>query len=358
MKNKFYSIACLAVERKLKHKSFQLISTPQIGSSGSEVYIFKNIRTNKLLSAKCAQSPRVPFILEKKRKRKLDKYLNAYLPKNVDVYQVGTVQVMLSSTTGTNTLDQLIKQYLNRYSFEVWKDVLDKIYKLWKESAKTGFVTYKNPRNHNLRCIRVYEGIYNLKLSGIKVSDYFFKPLIINGEEYPSFAEMLKEAENISLPSFHVLCHGDPQPSNIVAGDKNWYFVDWEWSGEFQDWRTMFSHLFGWWSCNYFIHKSETRVKIQEGKLALSYNTVFPENILKFQQETLPLFYKMTTSEKVTNDLSDVNRFLITLYLGEARWRKEEDIIPLIGSAARITSKLINNRIGLKNMNSIPTKYD
>ncbi len=336
----YQQIANASIKEFLRHSSFELVKTPPNGSSGSEVYIFRDQKTLSMHAVKCAKNPRVTFREEKERKEKLEQYLGHYLPGHVEVSYVNDTDVLISSARGVYTLQQIIETKPTLNSFAIWESVLGQVYATWKHSAYSGFDVERNPRHHQKRCMRVLNGLGELKISNISFADYMNKPMLVNGVRHQSLFNIMRKIAAVHSPEFSVACHGDPQPSNIVVGHNSWYFVDWEWSGKQHDWRIMYSHLYGWWQSRFNKNLMRPEIKIEKGLISLQYKTEIPQSIRKYQQATKALFYKMTNVRRVQDDFDDLNRFLALLYLGEARWRTRDAVIPLLGAAIELVSQL------------------
>jgi thiamine kinase-like enzyme len=158
-------------------------------------------------------------------------------------------EVMISECVGVQTLHHLIinSSLPHDRLLVVWKDVVETLVHVWKTSQHK-FQEALCPRFFPDRIRRIREGLYSTVVGDVRLSECWNMPIIINNKEYLSVSESLDKINQVGKPTMGVVCHGDPQPSNIIVGDDDsWYCVDWEWSGPHHDWRMMLAHLFGWW---------------------------------------------------------------------------------------------------------------
>lgn len=142
-----------------------------------------------------------------------------------------------------------------------------------------------------------------------------------------------------------VVCHGDPQPSNIVVGNSDeWYCVDWEWAGSNQDWRMMLSHLHGWWSTRCLALVAEPSAGVSGGCLKITYDAFLPAHLRPYQGIAMQAALAMSDGNLCEEDIRDINRFLAALYFGELRflglWGREAFASAILGQAVITINQL------------------
>lgn len=314
-----------------------LISFP--GSSGARVSIFQHSRTNSLYAVKCVKSSRVSLVDEIARREILTPYLRDHLPRVLWCQIVDGFEVMISECTGVHTLHHLIinSSVPHNRLLAVWQDVVETLVRMWKISQHQ-FQEALCPRFFPARLQRIKEGLRSVVVGDVQLSESWDMPVIINGNEYSSVSESLEKIARVGKPTVGVVCHGDPQPSNIIVGDDgSWYCVDWEWAGPHQDWRMMLTHLFGWWSTRCLVLTSEPVVRVFAKWLEVEYNAFIPTHLQPYQDTAMSAASMMSNGFPNGETVRDINRFLAALYFGELRflglWGREEFASSMLAQA-------------------------
>lgn len=316
------------------------ISSP--GSSPSKVYMFKD-ENNKMYAVKICNIniSRVSLYNEVKNAELLKPYLKTHLPKIIYIGKYKDFEIMISECFG---IDNFFTSYsLNKkpiqFYLKIWSKVLLEIINTWRNSKSYDYDPNLNPRNNNNRIKRIEKGVLNVEYNGYSINSIKHLKVEINGIEYFSLEDTFNEIKKIKNPDFGVVCHGDPQPSNIIISenDDNWYLVDWEWSGKNHDYRLMFSHLYGWWGTRLLSLKKFSTFEVLDGKLIINYEVSKNDEINEFQNmswEILKNHFDLDAS-----DIDDINRFLSLLYLGDVRflniWGRLDYFPVLIGEAIK-----------------------
>ena len=342
----FYIINKLLKKIVGKDCNFFYVSSP--GSSPSKVYMFKDTNNNMYAVKICKKNlSRVSLFQEEKNIEYLVPYLNNHLSKIIYTSKIDDLEIMVSECYGVDNLYTslaLNKKPLNYY-YKIWNNVTQEIIKMWSLSKDSNYEPQKNPRNNTKRIKRIETNLYKIKYNNYLIKDLINLQTIINGVEYQSIAQTIKEIKKINNPEFGVTCHGDPQPSNIVVNDEKWYLVDWEWSGKNHDYRLMFSHLFGWWATRMTKLKNSPYFNVIDDKLIINYKIEKNKIIDKFQKIASNNIRKNFDLGK--KDIDDINRFLSLLYLGDIRflniWEKNEFLPVLIGEAIKTINYIKNN---------------
>ena len=297
-----------------------LISFP--GSSSARVSIFRHSRTNSLYAVKCVKNSRISLVDEIARKEILTPYLWDHLPKILWCQIVDGFEVMISECKGLHTLHHLIINSDVPHSrlLAVWKDVVETLVRTWKTSQHP-FQEALCPRFFPSRVQRIKEGLRSTMIGNIQLSECWDLPVIINGNEYPSVSESLNKVTQVGKPEMGVVCHGDPQPSNIVVGEGSaWYCVDWEWAGPHQDWRMMLTHLYGWWSTRCLVLISDLAVRMSRWRIEMEYEAFIPSHLQPYQDIAMSAALMMSGGLPNEETVRDINRFLAALYFGELRF--------------------------------------
>lgn len=335
---------------------FMCVSGP--GSSPSKIYMFKDNKNHIFAVKLCEKNlSRVSLLKEAKNYKILLPYIKEHLPKIIYTGIVDNYEIMISKSNGVDSLyssmisnKKTIESYLG-----LWKEFLLSITNMWSSTIDYNYQTEKNPRNNKNRIKRIKKGVYEVLFSIFKNDNYIYYPVVVNGIEYISLFDTFKIISEVDMPNFGIICHGDPQPSNIViTKDEDWYLVDWEWSGKNHDFRMMFSHLFGWWPTRMISLKKVHDMIIKDKKIFINYDIMCDNEIKLFQNEAyMHVNNVFNINEK---DSDDINRFLSLLYLGDIRflniWEKYDYLPLLFGEAIKTANYVIN-----KNINSINTAF-
>ena len=331
----------------------ELVIVSDPGSSGARVFIIRHPSSHHAYAVKCVRNGRISLADEIAKREIIEPLLLDHLPKILSIQQLGEYEVMISECRGEQTLHSLIVNSLMPQSrlTKLWREIVTTLIGTWKQTKHYPFMGELCPRYHKARCQRITEGVYALTVNGIRIADCASMPVIVNGEEYPSIRQTLPQIEAVGSPKFGVTCHGDPQPSNVVV-DKDcfWSLVDWEWSGRHQDWRTMVSHLYGWWPTRCSVLMMEPQLRVRQGKIYIDYSLLLPPHMAEYQDEAVRAYQEM--SEDVGRsfaDATDINRYLATLYFGELRflhfWNRECYLIPILAEAIKVSSSLMGRHV-------------
>ena len=342
--SEFVRVATKAMRMMLREQDdpeIVLISFP--GSSGARVSIFRHSRTGSLYAVKCVKSSRVSLVNEIARREILTPYLRDHLPRVLWCQIVDGFEVMSSECTGVHTLHHLIinSNAPHNRLLAVWKDVVETLAHTWKTSQHQ-FQEVLCPRFFPARVQRIKEGLRSAVVGDIQLSECWDLPVIINGNEYPSVSESLKKVAQVGKPTMGVVCHGDPQPSNIVVGDGGaWYCVDWEWAGPHQDWRMMLAHLYCWWSTRCLVLALDPTVRLSGKRIEMEHEAFIPAHLQPYQDIAMSAALMMSNGFPNQETVCDINRFLAALYFGEMRFLRlwgREAFAPTMFAQAVITA--------------------
>lgn len=329
----------------------ELVIVSDPGSSGARVFIIRHPHSDRTYAVKCVKNGRVSLAEEVARREVIKPFFLDHLPEVLLIQHFGGYEVMISECRGEQTLHSLIINSLmpQNQLRRIWHEVASTLIGTWQQTKYYPFMDMLCPRYHKARCQRITDGVRSLVVDGIRISDCISMPTIINGEEYPSIKESLLQIEPISSPAFGVTCHGDPQPSNIVVNQNCfWSLVDWEWSGKHHDWRTMVSHLYGWWPIRCLVLLTEPKIGISQGRLHINYSLMLPAHIAEYQQEAISAYQAMSEDGKHSlSDATDINRYLATLYFGELRflhfWSRQCYLVPFLAEAIKTGAHLMGH---------------
>ena len=329
----------------------ELVIVSDPGSSGARVFLVRHSHNNRTYAVKCVRSSRVSLMEETARRKIIEPFLSDHLNRILSIQHIGEYEVMISECKGKHSLHSLIINSLMPQSQlkGIWQEVVKTLIEMWKQTRHYPFMDKLCPRYHKTRSQRITDGVYALKMDGIKISDCASMPTIINGEEFPSIQETLPQMASVTSPKFGITCHGDPQPSNVVVGqDHDWSLVDWEWSGKHHDWRAMISHFYGWWPTRCITLLSVPQVKIDRGRLCIDYSLFLPPHLAKYQREAVSAYRNMSESVDCSSiDVTDINRYLATLYFGELRflrlWNRESYLAPFLAEAIKISTYIMGS---------------
>lgn len=335
----------VSVSTKAMNLLFENMSTPELilislpGSSGARVSIFKSSDSTSLYAVKCARDTRISLSDEVAKREILTKFIPGHLPRVLWVGRIEEFETIISECNGIHTLHNLIVSgdLPHDQLLSIWKDVVDAIVGIWSNSKTYPFDRSLCPRNFSQRIDRIASGLYGKSIFGVELSKIWNKDVYVNGKVYPSIADTLKSISSIGDPAFGVICHGDPQPSNIIVGseDASWYCVDWEWSGPNHDWRMMASHLYGWWFTRSIVLKEKPTIHVAKEGVHLNYQAFLPDHLRGYPKNTLKILERSFGDNLNENARQDINRYLSALYLGDLRflgiWNREIFAIPLLG---------------------------
>lgn len=329
--------------------NFICVSNP--GSSPSKVYMFKDNENHIFAVKLCNKNlSRVSLLKEAMNYEILVPYMEEHLPKIIYTGIIDNFEIMISESRGIDSLysSMISNKKPTEYYLELWKKVLFSITDMWKKTKEHNYQSEKNPRNNVERIKRIKNGVHEALFNIFKNEDYINYPIVVNGIEYISLDTAFKIISEVGTPKFGVTCHGDPQPSNVVITDnKDWYLVDWEWSGKNHDFRIMFSHLFGWWPTRMVRLKEIPGILIKNKKIFINYCVSNYNEISLFQME---VYKRISDVLNISiNDFNDINRFLSLLYLGDIRflkiWEKYDYLPMLLGEAIKTANYVVNKDI-------------
>ena len=323
------------------------VSSP--GSSPSKVYMFKDKNDNMYAVKVCdVRFSRVSLFKEVDNMKHLLPFLKEHLPKIIYIGKIKNYEIMVTQCFGIDNFynsiisaKKPIKIYLN-----IWENILFELMSMWKNSINVKYSADKNPRNNVQRFLRIKTGVLGTTYNGYNINSIKNMVIQINGIEYISLEDTFNEINKIKTPDFGITCHGDPQPSNIIVSDANWYFVDWEWSGENHDLRQMFSHIYGWWATRMINQKDIPTFEVKNNKLIINYKLYKNDIVDCFQiisKNMLNSFFDLKE-----DDVDDINRFLSLLYLGDIRflniWERQYYLPILIGEAVKTICFIQNKK--------------
>lgn len=316
------------------------------GSSGARVSIFRHSHTGSLYAVKCAREPRISLMDEVGRREALKPYLQEHLPQILWCQMVDGFEVMISECSGIHTLHYFIVNSDIPHSrlLAIWQDVTQKFVHMWKESQHQ-FQESLCPRFFPARLERIKTGVQSLMVDNIRLHEYWEAPIIVNDNEHLSLARSFETIARVGKPTIGVVCHGDPQPSNIVVGrNDGWYCIDWEWTGSNQDWRMMISHFYGWWATRCLVLPSEPTIRVIRNRLEIEYNAFIPTHLHSYQDITLSMVSTMSNGYPSEEIVKDINKYLAALYFGELRflnlWGRKAFTTSMIAQAVITASEL------------------
>lgn len=346
-------LVAMSVVQKLSGENVtpELVHMSDSGSSGARVYVLRHPLTNHSYAVKCVKSSRVSLFDEVARYGVLQSYFDKHLPKILLVDNVGDYEVLVSEAHGTQTLHNLIQHSTLPQSVmvSIWNDVLEQLSSnVWIASKHTPYEPSLSPRHFISRYNRVTASLKSLHVGGVPLSEHFEKPIILNGVKYPPLRGLLEDVLGVGNPAFGVVCHGDPQPSNIIVSDdiQNWCMVDWEWCGRHHDWRAMFSHLYGWWPSRFQMLNMPAELTVTDRGIVINYSDAIESRIVEFQNQTRKVFSNMSEDPKA--DAKDINKYLSVLYFGETRFVKywnREHFLPAILAEAVKTANTVSTGV-------------
>lgn len=337
--------------------NLRLVGVSEPGTSGAQVLLIRKTDSTKVYAVKCIRYGRVTLAEEVSRHEIIRPFFKDHLPNILWIGQVDEHEVMVSECRGEHTLHAMVVNSLMPHDRlrAIWEEIVVYLTEVWRTTEYRPFMEELCPRYHQARCQRIREGILGLTLYGVELRNCLSLPLIINGEEYPSIGEAYAEIEAVGQPQFGVTCHGDPQPSNVVvdmAG--SWSFVDWEWSGKHHDWRTMISHIHGWWPMRCEALLEEPKAAVYGGRLHLDYRLTLPAHLVSYQEAAQNAFFSICEDvSAVSKDVNDINRYLATLYFGEMRFLEMQSRgyygVPVLAEAVKTATAVSQSRIGTSN---------
>lgn len=337
--------------------SLRLVGVSELGTSGAHVFLIRRMDSAQTYAVKCVRGGRITLAEEISHHQIIQPFFGDHLPNVLWLGQIDGHEVMVSECRGGHTLHSMIMHSLlpqNRLR-AIWEEIVTHLTKVWGVTRHSPFMMELCPRYHPARCQRVKDGVLELTLSGVEIRNCLSLPLVINGKEYPSITEAFAEIEAVGRPQFGVTCHGDPQPSNVVVEMTGfWSLVDWEWSGRHHDWRTMVSHLYGWWPMRYAVLLDEPNVVVRSGKLHIDYQFVLPAHIASYQEAARRAYLSMCEDVGMDpEDVFDINRYLATLYFGETRFLQLQSRgcygAPMLAEAVKTASAVLRKRIDSAN---------
>jgi thiamine kinase-like enzyme len=340
------------------HGEHEILSVFESGSSGSLVSCVSIDGISKVIKI-ASKNARVKLAEEKARNLLLRDYISSeHLPSVNFIISYKEYEIMVTDFIGSHTLHGLImNQSTNEKKLvDIWSDFIRILSTMWTKSANE----YNNssrisPRNFEQRFQRIKDSVKMMKINDTSLSSMYKREIKINEVYYPSIYEAFRNIFDIDPPQYKVFCHGDPQPSNIIVANKDWYLIDWEWCG-WHDWRMMFSHLYGWWFTRCSILSSYPQLSTRNYKLQLEYQLKVPDRFQIFIDKSKELFqnlcFNVDACEREKN-YNSTRKYLSLLYLGELRflenWNRSDFAIPLIGEALKVLYPSSNDSINSLN---------
>ena len=327
--------------------SLEKISDP--GSSKSRVYLYS--LGSKLVAAKVTpinndyRDPR----LEPRNRLAIAPLLG---DKTAEIYWHGTVgsyYVMLYECVGVNSLHNAIQASTEDTMdlFNVWKESLQMLASMWQQTRKKVTKTTQFARNYDARFARIVTGLKAHAIASNQstlLGVYLDYKVDVNGDMYPSFSRMLEKLERQDMPTHTVVCHGDPQPSNIIIDKQKttWQFIDWEWSQSGHDWRMMAAHMYGWWLTRYVSFEKHPKILLDHTlkTIFITYAVKSDKKRELFLSGTMATLRNEAGLLEGSSDYMAFQKYLSLLALGEVRflpiWKTTENAPYLLGLAVQL----------------------
>jgi hypothetical protein len=322
--------------------SINTIAVPSSGTSNAFVAILSDVKSKQRCVVKCVRDGRISLIEEVARKNILVPYLAEHLPEVIWCGIIDEFEVLLVECRGVQTLhDMIVVSVLSQSSGRaIWKDVTSSLLNMWQNSRHR-YEARLCPRFYPKRADRIRTGVSTFlrdQFSSEGIEQY---PVIINDKCFQNLNTTLARLDAIIEPTYGVTCHGDPQPSNIIiTEERDWLFVDWEWSGRNHDWRMMLSHLYAWWPIHFSLLSEDPALRVADQRLHISYKASVPTHIQSLQGDAIPMFGACSSRETTESDLAAANLYIAALLLGELRFIHQSERMlfaaQLIGEATRI----------------------
>ncbi len=304
------------------------------GTSGADVYLLRQ-PDDTIVAAKVTRNARVRASAQECRRDLLARHLPGHTPRVLATASQADLDVLVTAAPGTQTLDDAVDRHgATAMLTAAWSDVVDTLVDLWQRTAVPGFEPHLATRNHQLRCRRGLKGL-EYALAGDVASG---SRIVVNGEDHGTWADLFADLTDLGTPAVHVTCHGDPHAGNVlVDGGGRWHLIDWEWSGEYHDWRMMVSHLVGGWYIRDLIDGATGTLTRTPTGLAVDCAACDVPRLRQLGQPAATAFARMAGTDQ---DLTDVARHLALLLLREipraVQQRRHHLVAPLLGECVRL----------------------
>jgi hypothetical protein len=318
------------------------------GTSGAEVYLLRQ-PDNSTVATKVTRHARVPASSQEVRRDLLAQYLPAHTPPVLATVCEGPLDVLVTAAPGTVTLDEAVDQYgATAQLATVWADVVDALIDLWQRTAVPGFDPALATRNHELRCRRGRQGLA-YALAGDLTPE---SVIVVNGEDCGTWADVTTHLTDLGTPAVHVTCHGDPHAGNVLVNcDGWWHLIDWEWSGEYHDWRMMVSHLVGGWYIRDLVDTATGTLTRTPSRITVACAAEHLPRLSRLGQPAATAFARMGGTER---DLTDIARHLALLLLREiprsVQCQRTWLVAPLLGECVRLLTADVRDHPALRHM--------
>jgi len=317
------------------------------GSSGNKVYMFRV--GSQLYAVKCGTFPRISTAQQYNNWQYLSKHLSPHLPHVLLATEIDGRQMLVAEAPSIRTLHDAIagNEISQDHLIAVWTDISQKIQSIWTLTVSHPWMPEKEARPYEARLRRIMAELSNLSLSGRNFITMWDYPFLINGQKVGRPSSLFRLFDSIQPPNFSVGCHGDPQPNNVLFDGRQWFLVDWEWSGDYHDWRLMASQMYGWWPIRYSKTLCEPVLRIEGSTVIMNYDLSLDDGYRRCQAIARDSVAGLINYEALVADNRNINLFLSLMYLGFCRfignWNQEWMTIPLIGEALRILQAIDND---------------
>ncbi|MCX6719866.1 MAG: phosphotransferase, partial [Candidatus Staskawiczbacteria bacterium] len=276
---------------------------------------------------------------ESLRRKILLPYFEGHLPEILS-YQIHSgIEVMKMQHVGDYNFHEVVMSGLkpSTASSEILSQILSIKKKLWLSTSKPYAVT-DCLRDYQKRADEIADRVEQLMLRGQKAFDFLDLPVVINGQGYPSFGQLIERLRHYS-PSKHTCdSHGDLNADNILVSENDWFIVDWEWTGR-HDWIESLSRMYGWWQMMGTTLQDMPKIAITKHCFQLEYILGFSSLISELMAQT------QIMGRTVADDLNEIefqeklNYMLATYYLRDLNFQlqrgRQDFIVPAIGEAFR-----------------------
>lgn len=318
------------------------------GTSGADVYLLRQ-PDNSTVAAKVTRYARVPASVQERRRDLLARHLPDRTPPVLATASQADLDVLVTTAPSTQTLDDAVDQHgVTAQLATVWTDVVDTLVNLWQRTATPSFDPALATRNHELRLSRGRQGLAYALAGDVAPESH----VTVNGDDYGTWADLITHLTNLGTPAVHVTCHGDPHAGNVLLDpDGKWYLIDWEWSGEYHDWRMMASHLVGGWYIRDLIETATGTLTRAPSCLTIDCAAGDLPRLRQLGQPAATAFARMGGTEQ---DLADVARHLALLLLREipraVQHQRSWLVAPLLGECIRLLAGNAKDHPALRHM--------
>ena len=220
-------------------------------------------------------------------------------------------------------------------SSEIISQILGAKQKLWLSTARP-YVATDCLRNYQKRADELVLRIQQLLICSHRISEFLGLPVIINGQTFPSFDQLINRLSHY-VPSLHICnSHGDLNADNILILEDNWFLVDWEWAG-LHDWIESISRICGWWQMMGTTLQEVPKITITNNHLQLDYVISSPSIVGELFSKTIKKG-RLIAKEMGEKDFDKkLSYMLATYYLRDLHFQRQRGrqnfAIPAIGEA-------------------------